>query len=130
MNDAEGTLEAGCGERFRHGQLQGERGVRACASDRLRTAEGRGRGGVTGEQNGNASSGQRREAVQLARKRGDAEIVLELEDVVERRAVAKLVGPVRVGGKVYIRDCHDAPGKRLDVDVEPVRAGRIDDRVA
>jgi len=104
MDDAEGVLEARAREHLRHGPLDRVGHIGACV--------------------------ELRELAHLVLDRGQAQVILQLEDLGERRAVADLVRPIRVGREVHVGYGHDAPGERLDEDVEPVRAGRVDDRVA
>ena len=66
----------------------------------------------------------------LGLDRRHTQVVLELQHLVPRGTVTRLVRPVGVGWKVDVRHRDDAPRLRLDEDVEPVRAGRVDDREA
>jgi hypothetical protein len=119
MDDAEGVLEARVRQRLGNRPL-----------DAVGAIEVRGRVEVTAEEDGDASRGERRETLKLVLEVGHAQFVLELEYLLDRGAVAELVGPVGVGGKVHVGDGHDTPGLRFDENVEPVGAGRVDDRVA
>jgi hypothetical protein len=90
----------------------------------------RGRVEVAREEDGDAVRGERRQSPELILDVGHAQVVLELEDLGERRAVADLVRAVGVGRQVHVGDGNDTPGGRLDEDVETIRSGRVDDRIA
>ena len=124
------VAEAGLGKRPAHRPIHGKRHVGASGGHGCRPVQVGRRVEVTDEEDGDAGRRKARQSGELVGERRQSRRPLQIEDLGERRPVAQDVRPVRIGRQVDVRDRDDPARPDLDVHVQPVRARRIDDRVA
>ena len=126
---AERVPEAGLREGDGHGPGDRVRNVRTRRGDRLGPVEMGRAVEVPREEDRDALRDEPRQDADLILDLGEPEALLQGEDVFEGGPRLGLVRAVRVRRQMDVREGRDAARQELDEDVDPVSAGRVEERV-